>query len=208
MPEERFARDATTSARPSVAVLDQDAYLPTENDLPPVGTDLLNVIANPDAPRRHGPAVVLHVHVRPDRAAQGQAATARPTKLAPWRRRSRRTCHKAVYALHDYYVGKRKLQYDDSGARMTIMKEWGYSLRWAGTAKWTDLPAHIELPVGDYIVDIEEHTLKLTVDRPITSATRITSVNDFFTDHSESDNWALSKTFNEKMEVTAIWKQT
>ena len=54
---------------------------------------------------------------------------------------------KAVYALHDYYVDEKQgnLQYDDSGARSTIMNDRGYTLMWAGNSTWKELPGQVEL---------------------------------------------------------------
>ena len=202
-PEERFASMADVR-KAQHAVLDQDAYLPTEPDLPPEGTNLLKVIINPEAEKADQQSFYTYTCVL---IALLQDSGFDATSQLPEKPTVPKDLHKAVFALHDYYVGKRKLQYDDGGSRMKIMGEWGYSLLWTGAAKWDDLPAHVELPAGDYIVDIDGHTLKLSVLKPIDAKTKITSIGEFFTDHSTTDNWDRSKTFKDATSVKAIWKR-
>ena len=60
---------------------------------------------------------------------------------------------------------------------------------------------------GDYIVDIDGHTLKLTVLKDIKSDTQITTIGEYFVDGSDKDNWDMSKTFKEQTKLKAIWKK-
>ena len=111
---------------------------------------------------------------------------------------------KAVYALHDYYVDEKQgnLQYDDSGARSKIMKDSGYSLKWAGNSTWKQLPGQVVLAPGKYVVDIAEHTLLVEVLKDIKADTKITDIAEYFVDLSEKDNWQMTRTFGENVRAS------
>ena len=202
VPDDPFTDLATIKAAQHF-VLEPDDYLPTEPDLLGVGADLRKeIIPDPEAdiPQSYWTYTCVLIALFKDGGLAKAKELTGNDKLAG-------DVTKVVYALHDYYVGKRKLQYDDGGARMTIMGEWGYKLRWTGSVKWDDLPGQVELSAGDYIVDIDGHTLKLTVLKDIKSDTQITTIGEYFVDGSDKDNWDMSKTFKEQTKLKAIWKK-
>jgi hypothetical protein len=110
-----------------------------------------------------------------------------------------------VQALHDFYIG-RKIQYDDTATRMTVMNEWGYQLVFGGNVAWADLPLHVALyPSGKYIVDIDGHTVKMKPKHRIPRAT--TPLQGLMIDHFECDSDKENYSTSEFLKpVLYVWK--
>jgi hypothetical protein len=110
----------------------------------------------------------------------------------------------AVQAMNDFYF-EAGVMYDDSSARFRVMKDFGYTLMWAGNTPWENLPAHVTLAQGkSYLFDIPGHTFKVDVNRewPKPDAKGAFKPKNFFTTHSEEDNYE-----DDEMDypVTFIW---
>ena len=202
VPEGPFATIAAIRAAQRFVL---DDFLPGKPDLSPKGTDLKKKIIDPEAdpPQAHWTFACVLIALFKD---SGLAKTIQLTKKPAL---TEKEVQKAVYALHDYYVDEKQgnLQYDDSGARSTIMNDWGYTLLWAGNSTWKELPGQVALTLkpGKYVIDIAGHTLLVQVLKKIKADTKITDIAEYFVDLSEKDNWQMSRTFGEN--VRAIWKK-
>jgi len=99
-----------------------------------------------------------------------------------------------VQALHDHYVGK-NFQYDDTATRMSLMQEWGYRMVFTGDVPWSVLPQHVGLLEGrTYIVDIEDHAFKMTVEHDLPKQKApVEAMGQYVTCHSEKDNYSTSE---------------
>ena len=74
----------------------------------------------------------------------------------------------AVQALHDHYMGPQvKTQYDDSSARLGVMRDWGWSRVYSGNTQWEELATRTSLAPGTYIFDIKGHTVLVRVKKEV-----------------------------------------
>ncbi len=108
--------------------------------------------------------------------------------------------------MNDYYMD-RSVQFDDSSTRMQVMKEWGYKTLFTGTSAWADLPKHVALKRGNYIVDIPGHTVQVTVKKDMPkNDTVLTKLSQYFETHSELDNYDQKDELQQP--VNLIWQKS
>jgi hypothetical protein len=113
----------------------------------------------------------------------------------------------AVVALHNYYVGTKHWQYDDSAYRYPIMQEWGYRMIFNGESSWADLNKHVQLKNGQrYIFDIDGHTVMVSITRDYgPKDAKVDSLSDVFQCHSHYLNYSPGAEFGKK--VLYIWRR-
>jgi hypothetical protein len=178
-------------------VLGPDDYLPEPSDLPKQGVSVTSpqpgqAVTQPKrrakneeahAPKTYWEFMCVLIALL---SADGNfAQVTQLTRLTPT------SMIGAVQALHDYYMGQKvPLQYDDTSTRRKVMTEWGYALKFAGRAAWTDLPQHVALSAGGkYIFDIKDHTVHVEVLQNIDAQTQIQDPKLFFKCNSDKKNY-------------------
>jgi hypothetical protein len=194
------AQDVDTK---SPFVMRPTEYFAQAPDLPPVGTDLKkkNVPKMGKLTYYHYTCALIAL-VKHDGGLEKAKKLAEedgkdPSKITD--------TPSAVYALHDYYVG-RKIQYDDSSTRFQIMGQWGFSMIFSGETNWLAVGQEVELPAGEYVFDIPGHTLLVNVKKPVGKEMgRNPNFKDFFTPLSDKDNYALGDEHTKP--VRYIWKK-
>ena len=176
-------------------------YLPGKPDLPAAGKSVKAAIPkHPESKTYWQYMCVLIALVK----AEGLASVLTITKTkgaAP------ATLEAAIQTLHDYYMRKQQpIQYDDSSARATVMKEWGYTRIYSGLTAWEDLPKKTSLKAGTYIFDITGHTVLVKVKEDFErSADALADPTTVFEPDSDPGNYKPGTEF--KKPVTGIYKK-
>jgi hypothetical protein len=192
-------KDLEEIAAAQTLVLRPEDFLPEPPDLPASGVNLVTTdIPGTDKKKYIEYACVLIALYKDDGLAKAKEITNKKTL--------QNDVYKVVQALHDHYVSQDPpVQYDDGSVRATMMKNWGYTMLWAGNADWAALAGDVNLPRGSYIFDITGHTVKVDVLQDIGPGTTITDPKLFFTPDSDSKNYTRGNEW--KQRVTAIFKK-
>jgi hypothetical protein len=113
----------------------------------------------------------------------------------------------AVQALHDHYMGPQvKTQYDDSSARLGVMRDWGWSRVYSGNTKWEELATRTSLAPGTYIFDIKGHTVLVRVKKEVKRGEPIVGeLSATFEPESDGQNFKVGTEFN--FPITAIYQR-
>lgn len=115
----------------------------------------------------------------------------------------------AVQALHEhYYNTSTKVMYDDTSVSTNIYPAWGYQLKFVGPASLGKLPNQTDLDSGNYIFDIDGHSVKVTVNQDIKKGDpeiQDDELDTYFTFDSDSRNYNRGTEKTKKVEY--IWKK-
>jgi hypothetical protein len=170
-------------------------YLPAAPDLHGIGANLFDEVPGGEGKKYWEYACVLIALYKADGIAKVKEIT---------REDIRDKIVNAIHALHDHYIGL-GVQHDDGSVRNRVMKEWGYSMVFAGLAHWDELPGQVELPRGTYIFDIKGHTVRVKVLKDIWAATTIDRRDQYFEPDSDPNNCTRGQEFTKQ--VTSVWRK-
>ena len=97
-------------------------------------------------------------------------------------------------AMHDYYYGRKNIQYDEPVTHPGIYKEWGFSMIHAGHTSWANLKDVLKssLRTGKkYIFDLDNHSVFVTMKKDFHpgSGPGDETFASFFNFHSDPNNF-------------------